>query len=667
MQRLSLWLFLLAVIAPQPAARFDLDTSARIVRVSDPVISPDGRSVGIVVSRANRNENRYDSELVLIDIGSRRARVLTQGRRGVSAPRWSPDGTSLAFLANVEGRAQLFVLPIDGGEARQVTTSPTGIQTYAWRPDGRAFAYAALDEPVRLEGEERFNRAFEIQHNSFLQSEAPVPSHLWVVSADGGPARRVTSGTWSLPITYPPGAPPPAPAWSPDGRSIVVERRVNAYSGDFDQSSIQVVDVETGRLRALTGRTHHEAQPQLSPDGSRVAYWYPRGGQTRNNTEIVVAPITGGEGQSVTSLLDRHILTAAWTPDGSALLLGAADGTRTGVWMQPLDGPARKLDFGNLAVASGFGALSVSMSRNGRMAFVASDARRPNELYWRASESAPPERLTDFNAAIAAMDLGRMESIEWDGPDGFRMDGVVTYPPSFKTGEKYPLVLYIHGGPRASSKEAFSPRAQLLAAQGWIVFEPNYRGSDNRGNAFMAAIWNDAGAGPGRDVMSGVEFLRRRGFIDESRMAVSGWSYGGYMTTWLLGNYPEAWKAGVAGAAVTDWMDQYNLGDANVRRGAAIGGSPYTDPQRMRAAIEQSPITYATKIKAPTLILALTGDYRVPIMQSYRLYHALRDNGVTVQFVGYPLPGHSPTDPYHQRDVDRRWVEWLRTYLGPGR
>lgn len=655
-------LALIAVAVPQSAARFDLDTPRKVVRVGDPAISPDGRSVAIIVSRSNIEENRSDAELVEVDIATKAARVLS-ARRGIGSPSWSPSGTELAFLASADGRAQIFVLPLSGGEARQVTTSPTGVQTFSWRPDGGAFAYAALDEQPKREGAERFNRSFEIQHNSFLQSEAPVPSHLWVIPAAGGDARRVTSGSWTLPIRYPPGAPEPPPSWSADGKTIAIERRPNAYSGDFDQNTIHFVDVETGRLRPLTSRTHHEAQPQFSPDGSRLAYWYPRDGETKNNNEIVVTSASGGEGRSVTRMLDRHILTAAWMPDGQSLLLGASDGTRTGVWIQPLDGPARKLDFGDLVVAAGFGSLSVSTSRDGRMAFVASTPARPNELYWRASATSAPERLTDYNAGIAAMKLGRVETVEWDGPDGFRMDGVVTYPPDFQAGRQYPLVLYIHGGPRASSKESFSTRAQLFAAQDWIVFEPNYRGSDNRGNAYMSAIWNDAGAGPGRDVMSGVEYLKRRGFVDASRMAVSGWSYGGYMTSWLLGNYPDQWKAGVAGAAVTSNMDQYDLGDANVRRGYSLGGSPYTDPDRMQAALEQSPITYATRVKAPTLILALTGDYRVPIMQSYRLYHALRDNGVKVQFIGYPLPGHSPSDPAHQRDVDRRWVEWLRAHL----
>jgi dipeptidyl aminopeptidase/acylaminoacyl peptidase len=271
--------------------------------------------------------------------------------------------------------------------------------------------------------------------------------------------------------------------------------------------------------------------------------------------------------------------------------------------------------------------------------------------------------LTEYNKAIAGLELGKTETVKWAGPDGFTNDGVVTYPPDFAAGRKYPLVFYIHGGPRSASKDAFSNYAQLFAARGWVVFEPNYRGSDNLGNAYQAAIWNDAGAGPGKDVMAGFEMLKKRGFVDEARVATTGWSYGGYMTTWLLGNYPKVWKAAVAGASVTDWMDQYNLGDANVRRGSAFGGSPYTDAKRMEQMRVQSPMTYAGNVTAPTLILATTGDYRVPITQSYRFYHALRDRGVATQFIGYPVAGHSPTDPVHQKDVYRRYVGWLKRYL----
>ena len=277
------------------------------------------------------------------------------------------------------------------------------------------------------------------------------------------------------------------------------------------------------------------------------------------------------------------------------------------------------------------------------------------------SAEASPKRLTDFNSEVAGRMLGRTEVVTWQS-DGFTHNGTLTYPPDFNAAQKYPLVLVIHGGPRAASLETFSPQAQIMAAKGWVVFQPNYRGSDQSGNAYQRAIVNDAGAGPGRDVMAGVDLVKKRGFVDVSRVAVSGWSYGGYMTTWLLGNY-GGWRVAVAGAAVTDWRDQYNLGDANVRRGSAFGGSPWTDPKRMQAYIDQSPITYAPKIRTPTLVMTDTQDYRVPPTQSFALYHALRDNGVPSKFIAYPVYGHSPTDPVRQRDVQRRWIGWIEQYF----
>jgi len=389
---------------------------------------------------------------------------------------------------------------------------------------------------------------------------------------------------------------------------------------------------------------------------------YTRDGVTKNVNEIYVGPVGGGESASVTRDLDRNVQRAIWMPDSRSLLVSANDGTTTGLWIQPLDGKARRLDTGAAVPTASFW-LDASVGPKGEVAFTATEPGHPVELYFLGSADAKPKQLTDFNSGIAALELGRSETIHWKN-EGFNLDGVVTYPPPFDPGKKNPLVLYIHGGPRSASKQGFSSRAQLLAAQGWVVFEPNYRGSDNLGNAFQAAIWNDSGAGPGRDVMAGVAELEKRGFVDASRMAVSGWSYGGYMTTWLFGNYPDRWKAAVAGAAVTDLTDQYNLGDSNIRRASALGGSPWTDPKRLESYRVQSPMTYASRIKAPTLILSNTGDYRVTITQSYRLYHALRDNNVTTQFIAYPLGGHSPTDPVHIRDVDRRWVEWLTKYLG---
>ena len=242
----------------------------------------------------------------------------------------------------------------------------------------------------------------------------------------------------------------------------------------------------------------------------------------------------------------------------------------------------------------------------------------------------------------------------------------ITYPANYVAGKKYPLVLVIHGGPTAASTAVFSAQAQLFAGRGYFVFEPNYRGSDNLGNAYKAAIFKDAGAGPGRDVMAGLAQLKRSGLVDTARIGVSGWSYGGYMTVWLLGHYPTQWKAAVAGAAVTDWFDQYNLGDSNVQRATAFGGSPWLSEANAQAYRDQSPISAAGQIKAPTLILANTADPRVPVTQSYKLFHALKDNGVTTKFIAWPVPAHNASDPVRQRERNRFWLEWMDTYLQPG-
>jgi dipeptidyl aminopeptidase/acylaminoacyl peptidase len=642
---------LLSAAATLSAARFGIENVGKIVRLTDPQISPDGKSISIVISRTNYEEDRYDPELTLIDVATRTQRVLTRDRRGVGQARWSPDGTRLAFLATVDGKAQLFVLPMNGGEAWQLTKSPSGVQQYAWRPGATGeIAYVAADDAPKVTGEERNNRAFEIQNNHFLLQEAPRSAHVWIIAADGKSApKRLTSGAWTLPQTLPPGAPSSPLSWSPDGRRLAIVKVASPYTGDGDKSAVQLLDVDSGNLKPLSGRTRNESQPVFSPDGAHIAHWYPRDGESKNVNEIYVGPANGGDTVSITRALDRNVQRCIWMPGGRSMLVSANDGTSTGLWIQPLEGAAKRVNMGRVGP-------------RGEIALTGSEPDRPAELYYIATPDSKPERLTDVNRATTTVDLGRTESVKWDN-DGFHMDGVVTYPPDFAAGKKYPLVLYVHGGPRSASKEAFSSRAQLLAAQGWIIFEPNYRGSDNLGNGFQEAIYHDAGAGPGRDVMAGVAILEKRGFVDSAKMAVSGWSYGGYMTTWLLGNYPDKWKAAVAGAAVTDWLDQYNYGDANVRRGAAFGGSPYTDPKRMQAFLEQSPIYYVSKIKAPTLILSDTGDFRVPITQSFQLYHALTDNGVPTQFIAYPVSGHSPSDPIHSRDIDRRWIAWLAKYL----
>jgi dipeptidyl aminopeptidase/acylaminoacyl peptidase len=646
----------------------ELADLARIVRVSDPQISADGRSIAVVVARPNYEEGRNDVSLVLIDVTSGTPRVLSRDRRGLASPRWSPAGDRVAFLAtarlSAEARevAQLFVLPMAGGEAVRITSAPLGVQQFAWRPDGREIAYATADEPEKRVGAERFNDAFEVGNDDYLVTAAPTPTHIWLVSAEGAPARRLTSGSWSLPTVRPPGSPPSPLAWSPDGRLLTFSKVPTPHSGDFSQSTAQIVDVATGIVRPLTSATKGEGYGLFSPDGSRIAFWYPRDGDPKFGRDAYVMPVSGGAPVNVTKGLDRNIARTIWMPDGRTLLIGANDERRVSLWIQPVDGgSARKLDLGGVSPNSSFW-VDATVGANGAIAFVGTTPERPAELYYLSSATAVPRRLTELNAEIAARALGRTESIDWTGPDGVRSNGTLTYPLGFDAARKYPLVLVIHGGPRAATLETFSPQAQLMSARGWVVFQPNYRGSDHLGNVYQGLIENDAGEGPGRDVMAGVAAVKKRGFVDTTRVAVSGWSYGGFMTSWLIGRYPNGWRAAVAGAPVTDHVDQYNLGDANVGRARSFGGSPWTDGRR-KAYEEQSPMRYAPNIRTPTLVMHNVGDDRVPVTQGYMLWHALKDNGVPTQFIAYPISGHNASDPVRQRDVQRRWLEWLAKYL----
>jgi dipeptidyl aminopeptidase/acylaminoacyl peptidase len=648
--------------AQQPTHRFDLDDFSRIARVADPQIAPDGKSVLAVISHANLDEDRYDPELTQIDVASGKSATLVKGMTGLASPRWAPDGKSIGFLANVgatgpamataggNGHLQLFIMKVGGKPSTPITTAPRGVQQFAWSPDGRTIAYATADEPAVKTGPERFNDSFEIMVNDdFLSTTDKTPTHLWVVPAGGGEAKRLTSGAWSLPVSHPPGPPASAIVWTPDGTSITFARQQTAHgSGGND---LQVVTVADGTITPFrTGTNLRGTFPQYSPVNSSSIAFMGGGG---------VSVWTAGDSAptNVTRAFNHAMDRALWMPDGKALLVGANDTAHVSLWIQPLDGPAKRLDLGGVSPANSY-YVDMTVGKNGAIVFAASSPTRPPELYYMATADAQPTRLSDVNASVTSIALAKTEMIDWKN-DNYYENGVLTYPPGFDASRKYPLVLVIHGGPRGASLLTFGAQAQLLAAKGWLVFQPNYRGSDHLGNAYQTAIRNDAGAGPGRDVMAGIDVIIQKGIVDTTRMAVSGWSYGGYMTTWMLGHY-NIWKAAVAGAAVTDQLDQQMLGDGANYRGQ---NSPWVNQQAMDRIHEQSPISYVSKMKAPTLILSDVGDFRVPITQSYKLFHALKDYGVTTQFFAYPIGGHNPADPVRQRDVQRRWMGWLEQYL----
>lgn len=660
------YLSLLTLVAVPLGAQqpFTLEHLRRIVGVGGVELAPDGRTVVVTVTRPNYDRDKNESELYAVDVATGAARPLTTDRRTVAQARFARDGNTLAFLApDSAGRMQVWLLPLGGGEARRLTSHPTGVEHYSWRPDGRAIAYSAADEAPKREGEARHLTTFTVGAQDLFLRENLQPQHIWLIDTDSAVSRRLTSGSWSLEFVLPPSSAPSGLSWSPDGRQIAFVVAVAPETGKLDSVHVQLIDVATGAIRSLTSARRFENNPVFSPDGHSVAYWYPREGRGDLGweNEVWIAPADGGEGRSLTRALDRNLFGAQWMPDGKSLLVVGNDRTSVGAWVQPLAGPARRLDTGDLVINGAFGYDIAVARRSPVIAFTATTPDRPSELYVMDSPGARPRRLTDFNAWAKDVAWGRPERVTWQC-DGTEADGVLFLPPGFAPERRYPLVLLIHGGPQAASKLSFGVLAQLMAAEGWIVFQPNYRGSDNLGNSYMAAITNDAGAGPGRDVMAGVAMLRRRPYVDTTRTAVTGWSYGGFMTSWLIGNYPDQWQAAMAGAPVTNLEDQYNFGDGSITLRYFLGGSPWTDG-RQQAYREQSPITYATRIRAPTLVMSNMEDFRVPPTQAFELYRAMKDNGVETEFIGFAGRTHASDDPVNARERARLWVDWIKRHF----
>jgi Tol biopolymer transport system component len=393
-----------ALAAEGQPKRFDLADLGRLVHLADPQIAPDGKSIVLVVSRANEAENRYDAELVAVDLATRTHRILTFERRGLSSPRFSPAGDRLAFLAAgapPSSVSQVYVMSVTGGDARRVTAAAEGVSRFAWRPDGATLAFIAEDPtPVRT-GAARFDDAFEVGNDGYLTTHPPAPSHLWLVSADGGEARRLTTGPWSLAT----GLGASELSWSPDGREIAFCRTTTASSGDAGTSQVSIIDVTTGEIRSLGGKAGGESDARFSPRGGMLLYTQHKDADPANLTEAYVAPAAGGAGTVATRELDRSIGWTLWMPDGRALLVGGNDGGRVGLWEQPLGGVAHALDLGPIAEYTG-----LAVGPGGALGLVGSEASRPPELYYLESLDTLPRRLTDFNLEVASRALGKTEA-----------------------------------------------------------------------------------------------------------------------------------------------------------------------------------------------------------------------------------------------------------------
>ena len=626
--------------------------------VMSPAVSPDGKRVAFVKSVPDFTADKNMKTLEVVDVATGALHALTKAGDDLSSPSWSPAGNAVAYISEGRNRQdQIFVVSTSGGPVREVTATKNGVEQFSWSPDSKQFAFVTQDDPANAAAAKHHDDLFVIHDDGYLSGGPAQPSHIWLIASTGGSARRLTHGSWSVLEAAPPfvGA-ASNPSWSPDGKYITFTRQADADDSDSDMTKIAIVDARTGVMHMLTSHPKYEYQPQFSWTSDTVQYIYPHGPGPISNMNIYAGAT------DVSAPLDRDIQAALWMPDGKSIIALANDHAGVGLWQQTLGGGSRRINLGDLNVSD------FDVSKSGAIAFIGSTATKAPELYYLATPGIEPVKITSLNALFENYEYGHNTEFEYVGPDGERSDGILTYPVGYQSGRKYPLVVYIHGGPEAASSQIFGGgeigRLRYgLSGHGYIVFEPNYRGSDNLGNAHEHGIYRDPGTGPARDVMAGVAALQKTGVVDSSNIAVVGHSYGGYMTTWLIG-HEHIWRSAVVADGVTDWRQEYTLSAAGNLAWTrdSLGGTPM-DPTASALYRTGSPITYADQITTPTLILSGTADETVPITESFALYHALHDRGVPALFIGLPGAHHSPSKPMQ---VDRYYahiLEWVVAHM----
>ncbi len=638
------------------ARTIDEDDFQSLVGISSPAISPDGKRAIFLQTHVLWNDDERDTELVMIDLATHAQRMLTYDRKQIADPTFSPNGSSIAFIAmsGSDAKPQVFVMRLDGGDARPITDAKGGVIQYAWRPDSLEIAYTASDvQPVR-KGADRFRDSFIFTTQPIVNREAPEPVHLFVISASGGSARELSFGTQSVVS----GEARSQISWAPDGKTIAVTVAPNPILNDESYSHVALIDVATGHMRYLTTHDAWESGALWSPDGSHIAYADAAGDPQVNLVEAYVTQPSGGDGTEISAPIDRQVSQIAWARDSQSLFVVAPDHTTLAMYRAALNGGVQRVDLGDLVVQSD---LDGAIGPDDAMLFVASAATRPPELYYRSPVGAITQ-LTDVNKAIAQLDLSTPQSITFPTNTGIDGDGVLYLPPDFVSGKQYPLVVSIHGGPTSSSMLSFDFYAQVMAARGWIVLHPNYRGSDNLGLTYQRAVLYDPEAGPGRDIMAAVDAVRARGIVDPHRIAVCGWSYGGIMTAWMISKY-HIWAAAVSGASVNDWITDYGTADDSLADVDLFHGSPFVgnNAAEWRAA---SAISYVSDVTTPVLILSDVGDNRDPFATSSMYWRALRDNHKDATLRVWPVDGHFPSDPVRQADVEHYWIQFIAQHFG---
>jgi len=634
--------------------------------VSEPAISPDGSVVLFAVTSweaadsGDPGEMEWVGHVYRVPVDGGEPFRLTFGAKGESAPAWSPDGEWMSFLSargnggasDEEAKRQIWLMRASGGEAFRLTDAKEGVETYQWSLDGSRIAFVAKD-PLSGEEERKRKRRDDpkVYEGDFRMS------HLWTIDLETREASQRTRGA-ALTVKG-------KPSFSPDGSRIAFTASPTMWLRD-DRDDVYLLTLDGDGLEKITSNLGPDQSPAFSPDGKAIAFLttpndaqpLPDGTQTpdlRNARLALYDVATGAIRDLADGAFDRIPGDPQWAPGGDRLLFTAGDRAYNEVYAYEI--ATRRY----VKLTSGALAHLGNTSRDGSVAaLVMESPERPADVHVSDPGLKSPRRLTSMNPQAESLALGASEVVAWKSTEGYEVEGILVKPVGYEPGKRYPLLVVPHGGPTGAHVNQFRIRygdgGQHWAGQGWAVLYPNPRGSTNYGEEFMRGNLADWGGGDYRDILTGVDAMVAAGIADPEKLAIQGWSYGGYMTCWTV-SQTTRFKAAMIGAGLTNLVSMYGTNDVPNYLGTFFNGT--LSPETEHLYRERSGLTYASRVTTPTLILHGAADERVPIGQPMEFFRALKDRGVPTELVFYPREGHGLQEYYHRLDRMKRQYEWI--------
>ena len=666
-------------IAAQEAAKHAIafDDMIKMHRVAEPQISPDGKWVAYTLATPDMEGNRNASNIWLVSAAGGAPTQLTQSGHD-SSPIWSPDGKTLAFLSSRSGDSQVYLLSLEGGEAQRLTKLSTGADIVKWSPDGKTIAFTSSVYPdckdddcnSKRDAEKEKNKvkahvAEHLLYRHWTHWNEGKRGHLFVVPADGSAAPRdLTAGAdYDVPPDERGG--PADIAFSPDSKELCFTAVTDKMEAISTNGDLFIVPVAGGEAKRITTQPGFDGNPVYSPDGKFIAYHAQLTPEYEaDRWRVMLYDRHSGKNENLSEGFDRSADELAWSADSKAIYFTAENETQHPVYAmtaRPGAEPKKIIaDTFNTAISFGGGS-----GTGNTMAFERASLTAPAEIFAATSEGFNVRQLTHHNDSIlASLELSTPETFWFEGAEGTKVQAMLIRPPNFDATKKYPLLVLLHGGPQTMWSNAWGYRwnPQVFSGAGYVTLMINRRGSTGYGQKFTDEITNDWGGKPYVDVMNGVDTtLKKYPFIDGTRMAAAGGSYGGYMADWLA-THTGRFKAIVSHASVYDkvsmfateelWFEEHDM-----------QGTPWTNPESYK---KWSPSTYAgelARFKTPTLVICGERDYRVPYTQSLEFFSALQRQGVPSKLVVFPDEGHWVLKPQNSQFWYKTFLDWLALYV----